>query len=64
MTKSDYVIIAGDFGVIWDNSKEQDYFLKWLDNKKFTTLFIDGNHENFDLLNEYPITEWNGGKVH
>lgn len=22
-----------------------------------------GDHENFDLLAEYPITEWNGGKV-
>lgn len=64
MTKNDYVIITGDFGVIWDNSKEQDYFLKWLDSKSFTTLFIDGNHENFDLLNNYPIIEWNGGKVH
>ena len=64
MTKSDYVIIAGDFGVIWDNSKEQEYYLKWLDNKNFTTLFIDGNHENFDILNTYPVTEWNGGKVH
>ena len=24
-------------------------------------LFIDGNHENFDLLNSYEIKEWNGG---
>ena len=32
--------------------------------RKWTTLFIDGNHENHDLLNRYPISEWNGGKVH
>ena len=25
---------------------------------------VDGNHENHDLLNEYPIEMWNGGKVH
>lgn len=25
---------------------------------------MDGNHENHALLNEYPVTEWNGGKVH
>ncbi len=27
-------------------------------------LFVDGNHENFDLLNVYPVEIWNGGKVH
>ena len=30
----------------------------------FTTLFVDGNHENFDLLNTLPEKEWNGGRVH
>lgn len=64
LTKNDYVIVLGDFGVIWDNSNEQKYWLKWLDNKHFTTLFIDGNHESFDLLYKYPVEEWNGGKIH
>lgn len=63
MTKEDYVIICGDFG-IWNTSKEQKYWLDWLDKKSFTTLFLDGNHENYDLLNSYPIEYWNGGKVH
>lgn len=62
--KGDYLIICGDFGGIWDTSKEQQYWLRWLSEKPFTTLFIDGNHENYDLLNAYPVTEWNGGKVH
>ena len=64
LTKADYVIITGDFGFIWDNQNEDSYWLKWFQEKKFTTLFVDGNHENFDLLNSYPIDEWNGGKVH
>ena len=38
--------------------------LAWLDCKSFTTLFVDGNHENFDRLNTYPVEEWNGGKIH
>lgn len=38
--------------------------IKVLSNRKFTTLWIDGNHENFDILNEYPVTSWNGGFVH
>lgn len=24
---------------------------------------MNGNHENFDLLAEYPVETWNGGKV-
>ena len=38
--------------------------MDWLDCKSFTTLFVDGNHENFDRLYEYPVEEWHGGKVH
>lgn len=64
MTKNDYVIICGDFGGVWNNSKEEIYWRKWLNEKKFTTLFVDGNHENFNLLNQYPIEYWHGGKVH
>ena len=64
LAKSDFVIIAGDFGLIWDESKECQYWIKWLSEKKFTTLFIDGNHENFNLLNTYEVANWNGGKVH
>lgn len=50
------VIIAGDFGVIWDQteSKEERYTLDWLASRPWTTYFIDGNHENFDRLNAFP----------
>ena len=30
LTKSDYVIILGDFGLIWDNSGEGYYWREWL----------------------------------
>ena len=66
LTKDDYVIVCGDFGLVWrdKNDKTDLYWQRWLNNKPFTTLFIDGNHENHDLLQQYPVTEWNGGKVH
>ena len=64
MTKDDYVIIVGDFGLIWDGGPSDKYWLDWLERKPFTTLFIDGNHENFDLLYQYPTKEWNCGLVH
>lgn len=64
LTKDDYVIIAGDFGFLGDSQNEDKYWLNWFQEKKFKTLFVDGNHENFDLLNSYPIEDWKGGKVH
>ena len=63
MTKADYAIVCGDFG-IWKNDKTQNYWFDWLNNKPFTTLFVDGNHENYDWLYTFPVEEWNGGKVH
>lgn len=64
MTKSDYIIICGDFGGVWNGSRKELDWREWLDSRNFTTLFVDGNHENFELLNSYPIEEWNGGKIH
>ena len=67
MTKDDYVIICGDFGGIWDaneESKSEKYWLDWFEERSYTLLFIDGNHENFDRLYGYPVKEWHGGWVH
>ncbi|SHH19754.1 metallophosphoesterase family protein [Clostridium grantii] len=64
LTKTDYVIICGDFGLVWNDSKGEKRWLQKLKDKKFTTLWIDGNHENFNLLEQYPVSEWKGGKVH
>ena len=67
MTKDDYLIICGDFGEIWDQeteSRNEKYWFKWFEERPYTLLFVDGNHENFDRLNSYPVKEWHGGKVH
>lgn len=64
LTDQDYVIICGDFGCIWDGGDGDRFWLKWLESLPWNTLFIDGNHENFDVLNTYPIIDWHGGKVH
>ena len=79
LTKDDYLIVCGDFGLIWNYLEtglsvpanpddrhwvpEELFWYKWLNEKPFTTLWIDGNHENFDRLKTYPVTEWHGGKV-
>ena len=66
LTKSDYVICTGDFGLIWDvneSGPQEKYWLDWLTDKKWTTLFLDGNHENFDRLFALPEKIMLGGKV-
>lgn len=63
LTKEDFVIICGDFGAVWDNGGEDRYWRKWLDDRNFTTLFVDGNHENFDLLSQFPVMDFHGGQA-
>ena len=61
------VIILGDFGLVWNRdgeSKQEKYWLDWLNQKPFTTVFVDGNHECFPRIYSYPVKEWRGGKVH
>ena len=63
LTKDDYLIVCGDFGLVWDESPEERYWRLWLDKKNFTVLWVDGNHENFELLKEFPVINKFGGKV-
>ena len=66
LTKNDYVIICGDFGCVWGGELEKSdkWWQNWLDDQPWTTLWIDGNHENHDLLQTYPIEQWHGGRIH
>lgn len=67
MSKKDFVIINGDFGGIWRQHEgpEECYWLDWMNEKSFTTLFVGGNHENYTRLNsdEFPMVELLGGKA-
>lgn len=57
LTKKDYVIIAGDFGLLWKNIPDEmeKYWIKWLNDKPWTTLFVAGNHENYYRLNSLKM---------
>jgi hypothetical protein len=63
LTENDKVIICGHFGLPWYRDKEEECCLDWLEAKPFEILFVDGNHENFDLLYKLPVEERYGGKV-
>lgn len=43
---------------------EDKYPKIYWERKPYTVLFIDGNHENHNALDMYPVEEWNGGKIH
>ena len=74
LTKKDYVIVMGDFGVIFNpviyNQKgeplvdrQEKYLLNFLNERKFTTLFIRGNHDNYPKLETFPDVEMFGSTV-
>jgi Icc-related predicted phosphoesterase len=63
LKKGDTLIICGDFGFLWDGGVKEEKCLRKLGKKKYQILFLDGTHENFDLLAKYPVEEWNGGRV-
>ena len=65
LTKDDYVIVLGDFGFLWNDipsEYEKDKY-KWFQEKPWTTLFLDGNHENFNRLDNLPTLEMFGNPV-
>ena len=58
------VIICGDFGLLWSkNDKTLKYNLDWMSRLPFQILWVAGNHENYDMIEEYDLEEWHGGKV-
>ncbi|MCC8065107.1 MAG: metallophosphoesterase [Clostridiales bacterium] len=81
LTRSDYVIICGDFGLpflpsdvypdtefIPDKYARADRnqyrnWMRWLREKTFTVLWLDGNHDNHPFWQDQPVIEWNGGLV-
>jgi len=63
LRKNDYLIVCGDFGFVWDGSDKERKLLKWIGKRRYHVLFVEGTHDNLDLLYEYPQTEWQGGMV-
>lgn len=66
LAKDDYVIVCGDFGLIWEvnaSNHAEKVMIEWLNGRPWTTLFADGNHENFDRLLRLPQIEKFGSQV-
>ena len=63
LKKGDTLIVCGDFGFLWRGDKKEESVLKKIGGLRYQVLFVEGCHDNYDLLREYPETEWNGGRV-
>ena len=64
LKSGDTLIVCGDFGFLWDGTAKEQRVIERLSKKKYRICFIDGTHENFDLLNSYPMVLFAGGKAH
>lgn len=64
MNRNDYLIVLGDFGLLWQENETYHWWKDWFETRKFTTLWIDGNHDNHSWIDSLPVSQWNGGKVH
>jgi predicted phosphodiesterase len=65
LEKSDFLIILGDCGILWKDEEDgvERYLKKFYNSKRFTTLFLDGNHENHNRLDKLESKDFFGGKV-
>ena len=73
-TANDTLIVCGDCGIPWYNpelkfydtwtkpgsEKQEHYQLSWLNNQKYKTIFLAGNHDNYDLIKQMPETTISG----
>lgn len=79
LTRNDYLIICGDFGFPFLPSdfsmdfhmtedaavsrRTYEYWMRWLAERNYTVLWIDGNHDNHKFWYNQPVANWHGGLV-
>lgn len=64
LTEDDILIICGDFGFLWDDSEKERKTIETLVKKKYTICFVDGAHENYDMLAKYKPYRYKGANAH
>lgn len=61
--RHDTLVVLGDFGFLWTGDKKEQKALRWLGRRRYTLLFIEGTHDNYDLLAQYPRQPYMGGQA-
>lgn len=62
-SEKDVLIILGDAGIVWSEEEIEEH-IRFYVSLNLIIIFIDGNHENFKLLNKFPITNMFNAKMH
>lgn len=60
---NDYVIICGDSGFLWDGNERDKKVLDTVSGLGFNVLVCPGNHENYDVIEQYPVVDYCKGKA-
>lgn len=60
LKKGDTLVVCGDFGFVYDGSEREKKALKWLSKRKYNVLFVDGAHDNTQLLENYELCDFAG----
>ena len=63
LTREDWLIVAGDFGYIWGDRLDASR-LEQIAALPYNIAFLDGNHECFPQIFQYPEETLWGGRVH
>ena len=61
--QKDFLLICGDFGFIWDGSEKEADTIKKLEKLDCIIMFVEGCHDNIDLLSSYPLEQYCEGTV-
>lgn len=61
LTKDDLLIVCGDFGAVWNEINKE--LIDVYEEFHFSTAFVVGNHEGYDLLETLEKEIWNSGMV-
>lgn len=65
--KNDYLIIAGDSAILFDQSdkglRRQAILIDFYNHMPCNVLIVDGNHDNHDILPNLPKEDYGGGVV-
>ena len=63
-----YLIVAGDWGTIWNNSEHsiatEKRLLKWYNVQPYITLVVLGNHEGYERISRLPQVKKFGNMVY
>lgn len=59
----DTLLILGDFGFVWQGGEEEERALDMIGARRYQVLFLPGAHENYSLLEQYPIVSFAGGQA-